>query len=351
MTKFRIAIFAIILALGGYVFWWYQVSEAALTETKKSIAAMKQDGLKVEYSNMATDGFPYRVRLTISDVKIEGTEPARGGSYAFSADSVWAIAQPWNLKHVIFGTEGKTELKVQEGEGLATFLPKTVLGSITMEKAAELKALALDTNDITVIGKDEAAQITIKRAQLHMRQTEVVEKQPEHKDSPASEKAIRSTEAALRINDILLPDMGGENALGREISNAALLLEWPGQPQNFLDERNLSKWSQTGDALDIKSAELNWKDGRLKANGTLTLDEKQRLLGTLTPEIWGYAALLDRSGVLKAGGTPPEFMAMILGMMNKKDEKGEDYLSLPMTFQDGWATLGPLKLFELEPLL
>ncbi len=351
MTKFRITIAAIMLALGGYVFWWYQVSETALSETKKSFAAMEKDGLTVQYSNLTTDGFPYRMRLTVTDFKVEGAEAARNGEYSFSADSVWAIAQPWNLKHVIFGTEGKTSLRVKQGEGLATFVPQSVLGSITMENAAEVKDLALDTNDITVLGADDSKPIMVKRAQLHMRQTEVIEKQPEHKDSPASEKVVKATEAALRINDILLPDLGEENTLGREISNAALLLEWPGQPQNFLNEKNLSKWNQSGDALDIKSAELNWTDGRLKANGTLTLDEKQRLLGTLTPEIWGYAALLDRSGVLKAGSTPPEFMAMILGMMNKKDDKGEDYLSLPMTFQNGWATLGPLKLFKLEPVL
>jgi hypothetical protein len=86
-------------------------------------------------------------------------------------------------------------------------------------------------------------------------------------------------------------------------------------------------------------------------NGTLALDNQMRPMGAATAAIRGYDAALDRLTAL--GSVNPrdaQLAKLLLSAIAAPNSDGERVLTVPITGQNGWLYVGPVRLTRLEPL-
>ena len=91
----------------------------------------------------------------------------------------------------------------------------------------------------------------------------------------------------------------------------------------------------------------------MRANGTVALDQRMRLLGALTADIRGFEEALGalaEAGILRREMLPASRVTLnLLAKTDKSD--GRRVLTVPLTAQDGALLVGPIKLAVLPPVV
>jgi hypothetical protein len=342
-----IAILALIF--GGYFFWWNTVADTALSQVEIWKQAKIKEGYSIEHSPIEISGFPYRVRLDLGALQVKHPNSA-----LTTADSVWVVAQPWSLKHIIFGTKGTaTHQWIQNSVSRKLELtPTESVGSATLTSKGKLKTLAIDLKDIQSIFTDAKGpqKATTGRFQIHVRQSVLPQKMAEGAEAPASEQDIPAWQMAVRVDDLTLADRT-DLPLGNHISHAAISAVVEGKSSDFTSKEKILAWRDKGGAIDVRELNLVWGKSSATADGNLTLDTENRPLGAFRAKITGFNELLDVFGQAKGLDAKNRLAAgFALNLIAKENEKGERYLDLPISLQNGAAYLGPVSLTKLDPI-
>src|SRR5205823_9134066 len=112
----------------------------------------------------------------------------------------------------------------------------------------------------------------------------------------------------------------------------------------------LAAWRAAGGTLELRSVAAKWGPLGLTGDGTLALDKEMQPVVALSLAISGFAETLDAlvaSGLVdqKKAGLP----RVILGAL-ARNNNGTTSIKAPLTIQDGFLLIGPVKLLPVPPI-
>lgn len=138
------------LIIGGYTFWWNQIADTALVQAEHWKEEKLAAGYEIANSPIEVSGFPYRIKLFVNQMTIKTPDdkyPAKA-----RINNFWAVAQPWNISHAVFGVDGTIEAMWQENEitKTATVTSDSARGSATFDLQGKVQKAAVDVRKLII---------------------------------------------------------------------------------------------------------------------------------------------------------------------------------------------------------
>lgn len=320
--------------LGYYVLWSHLVDQVA-AQAQAWIEGQRRQGRVVEYTGWRLWGFPYRLSLTVTN--LTWRDPNSPLDWQLSATEFTAHLQFWDMHHAIFELPGRQRLAWREGSAEKT---------ITMASERFRASLVLDGANVplrlaAVIDKPDFSGKSFQgwsadNLLLHARR---------------GGSLPPSTDLSLQAEAITLPP-ALDGPLGRKIDRLKLIGSLRGAAYGSGPDSLLASWRDGGGVMDFQTVRLHWGGLRLDGDGSLTLDKQFRPLGAMGGQIRNADTGID--ALVAAGKMKPNEAAaakVALTLVTKRDAKGEAYLSVPLTAQEGKLFLGPVPLFSLAPIM
>jgi hypothetical protein len=329
--KYLALLAAVFLAILGYVgFWFYTASqmEAALWAWRDAPPPEIQSA---EFASISVEGFPFRIKPVLSEVDI--TFKGQNGNWQWRKKMVSFVMQPWNLRHAIADISGPHQLR-DPNDHIHKLTIVDGLASLLIDKNGRLQDLNIDSKDLSAkIGGLNAAA-TIDRFSFFARQNQQPEgghdialrvmgtKLNPHPDLPAWLQTFQLLDVDMTVaHPIALP----------------------------LTKPSLQKWRDTGGNVTFRKGHLKSTEVQIDAAGSLTLDSELRPAGRLNTEIRGYGPIIDdlvrrqkiNHDIASNAKVALNFMAAAWG----------GKAVAPILLKDGLATLGPLQLVQLQPVI
>lgn len=125
-----------------------------------------------------------------------------------------------------------------------------------------------------------------------------------------------------------------------------------GRPPSAPLPQAVAAWRDEGGTIDVERLDLRSGAVAVQADATLALDGEMRLIGAGTANISGFDRAVDQlvaSGHLAARDAPLAKLGFTA--LAKPDPKtGVATVTLPVTAENGFLYLGPLKIAALKPI-
>jgi len=338
-------IIALILIAGGYVFWWYHVSDRLIELAGKWQEQRISEGYEISHKPLETSGFPYRVKVTAENLSI--ANPTHAQDPQLHVTSFWAVVQPWQINHVIFGIEGagRADWKENGEQRRLDFEANSALGSATFNRQGRIRTVAVDIKDLETI-PSWIPPITAGRLQLHGRP------KPQMSSEEGNEnKEMDGQQIALRADNVTIEGMTNF-PLGKKIEDFSLSSILYGTIRKLPASDTLTEWRNAGGFMDIKALNITWGQGALEGKGALTLDDQMRPLGELNTRISGYENILAAlTSTQQVDKNTARTIGFGLNLLAKEGNDGTRYIKLPLSAQDGGVYLGPIYLMQLGSII
>jgi hypothetical protein len=338
-------ILALIIVIGGYVFWWHHVADRLVELADNWREQRISEGYEISHRPLVTSGFPYRIRVTAENLSI--ANPQHEQSPKVSVPVFWAVVQPWRINHVIFGVEGQGRADWRESEhqrGL-DFTAASALGSATFNMRGRMETVALDIKELETT-PSWRPPVTADRLQLHGRP-----KPKEDSGEKSDEVTMDGQQIALRADNMVIEGMD-DFPLGKRIADFSLSSILYGKVRKLPAEDTLAEWRDEGGFIDIEALNIDWGHGAISGKGAITLDEKLRPLGELETRISGYERILAAlTETRQIDENTARTIGFGLGLLSKEGDDGKRYIALPLSAQDGGVYLGPVYLMRLGSVI
>jgi hypothetical protein len=347
--RFAVVAGAVVAVLAvAYVALWFVVADGLCDSVAAWSAARRDEGYRVEYTDLGLGGFPARIEAIFESpsVAAAGDRPA----WAWRGPVAVVRLRPWDPQTVDIDLSGAHGLDwVWAGRpvafaGTAGHLAATV--GLVDGQFRELKLLGADIDLTGDTGRLAAA--TIK---LALRRHSAIGDLDRDDGAPTP-----SVSLGLAARDLHLPD-AADLPLGPAIAGLAAELDLFGTPHGASPADALAKWRDDGGTIDVKKLRIDYGPLALAGEGTLALDRKMQPIGAFTTDIKGFFETVDalrHRGLIRDRAA---IMAkLILGVMAKRDPNGSAgggarILSLPLTIQNRVVSVGPVPLATLPPIV
>jgi hypothetical protein len=162
-------------------------------------------------------------------------------------------------------------------------------------------------------------------------------------ESPAPASYAVDIGIQLTLDDILI-DRSTGLPLGNRITQFIAEGFITGATPPGLPPDALAQWRDAGGVAEITTLVANWGPLALTADATIALDKNLQPLIAGTADVRGYDETVD---AMVAGGLMSQSQGttarIALAAMAETDEGGKK-VRLPITIQDGFLFLGPLKI-------
>ncbi|MCG8490742.1 MAG: DUF2125 domain-containing protein [Sneathiellales bacterium] len=327
---------------GGYSYWWDTVAQKGKQELQAEKERLAARGIEINYDPVEVSGFPYRVKYDLNDFSITQLRDNQEENLNF--ENLWVVIQPWNFRHAIFGTEKPVRYeRLAEDQSRKTVItPEKILGSVTFNNELKLDSLAVDAENLSILANGKQ-NYQINRLQVHERPFGITETASDN-----STKTKDGRQFSVRLNDLSL-DKNLSSPLGHDVQKINILAAIEGSWDDLRAKEKIIKWRDAGGIVNIEEFSVQWGESTLTSSGSLSVDNHLKPVGAMTSQILDY-----EKGLKALTETIGQEGAMMLGMMvlglSKENEKGEKYLDIPLTFQDGWIFLDTMKLAQLSPV-
>ncbi|MFN4310263.1 MAG: DUF2125 domain-containing protein [Ferrovibrio sp.] len=325
----------IVGALLGYYVLWSHLADQVAAQANAWIESQRRQGRSVAYDGWRLWGFPYRLSLTVTN--LTWRDPNSPLDWQVGATELTAHLQFWDLHHAIFELPGRQRLAWREGgvEKTMTLASERFRASLVLDGANSPLRLAavIDKPDFS---GDLLQGWSAGKLLLHARR---------------AGSLPPSADLSLQAEAITLPP-ALDGPLGRDVGQLKLIGNLRGAAYGSSPDSLLASWRDGGGVMDFQTVSLHWGGLKLDGDGSLTLDRQFRPLGAMGGQIRNADAGIDAlvaAGKMKAGEAAAAKAALTL--VTKRDAKGEPYLPVPLTAQDGKLFLGPVPLFSLAPIM
>jgi hypothetical protein len=343
MRRTPIIAFALLfLLLAGFTAVWFVVSDRLLGGVERWADKQRQRGWDVSWQEREKSGFPLAVTGLFQEPRLADPKGWRWEGEALAAT---LSLLDWNRVELQgFGEQRFFWPGLPPAEGPATLAAAEKRAFLTYEEGdlSKVEVLARQA-DISFSGR-EASAASLEVAVIPPRDAR-------RYDVPVDGQAsVRATDLRLP-EDLKLP-------LGAEVKllDVAALLTGELPPDGKFDRRAARAWAESGGVLDVERLSLDWGPLTLRGEGTMTLDSLERPLGAFTLKIKGLPETLEqlaRQGLID-GGVAFAAQATALAMGETDPADGRRQVTLPLSLQDGWLSLGPpigpMPLVRLQPL-
>ncbi len=325
-----ILVSAILVLIGGYGVFWYVSAERIRGEVLGWRDDPPAKNMAIAMRDVEVGGFPYRFEITLEAPVLTVSRP--DGPLVLRKESVVAVAQPWNWRHLIADLVGGYDVSRNDVD-LGRVSVTRGLASVKLDEGGRLEQFSAEADQLDALIIPLDHKLSIEAMQLHARPSA----RPEGGlDLAASLRQIRQPDH---------PELPEWANVIRRIELDATLVRLPETP---LNAANLAAWRDAGGSVIVRQAELKTDRVTLSAKGGVTLDRALRPQGQLNAEMSGYVdvvADLKKRGKLKPGISDKahialRYMAAAFGKV-----------VAPLRLENGVASLGPLQLARLSPLV
>lgn len=317
------------LVLGLFVLWggwWFVASSAEHRAAVAFFADRRDEGLTADYSSLAVAGFPNRLDLTVQDVALG--DPAAG--ITWRAPFAQLLALSYNPYHLIAAlphrqdivtrigtfsvTSDRMEASLRMVPGIAFVLDEIVAVAdrpgLTASTGWQVTAASVRVATRRVPGRPLAQQIGVEAD--HIRPNPML-------------KAMLDPTGALpdAIDQVYLDaEAGFDSAIDRHSAT---------RPPHLTD-------------LNVRDAHITWGPMLLSATGKATVDAEGVPEGRITIRAKNWKGMVAVAVTL--GLVRPELAPTAQNMLAElaKGSTDPDVIQLPLEFQRGWMSLGPLPL-------
>ncbi|MSP42993.1 MAG: DUF2125 domain-containing protein [Alphaproteobacteria bacterium] len=341
--RYAVLSVVVLLAIIAYTVYWFALAGKIERGIAAWAEARRAEGMVVKYDTLEVTGFPLRVQPQAANVHI--TAPGQHPMWGWRSALLTGNILPYNLNHIVFNAPQPQEISLQiNGSPREQYVlaPQSAFASVAL-KQDMADRLDVDIRDGTLRGGNiKTGALTFERAQLHLRAG--ADGAPQGLHNPAL------FDISLKLENMDYPGFAG-SALGPHLSHMAATASIEGTWPAEKGAAGVRQWRDAGGVAQIRAMELDWGPLKLKAAGTLALDDKDRMIGSLTSKLAVYEGLikgLQDAGQLKKDEAGAARIGLGIIAIASGGKDGE--LSLPLVLQDGEMFVGPLRIAKLKPL-
>ncbi|MBV1900651.1 MAG: DUF2125 domain-containing protein [Kordiimonadaceae bacterium] len=300
-------LFLVILAYGGI---WYTIAFQAEKDVTKRLSIWRDSGIRVEHGSIEHGGFPYRITVTIKNLSVA----TRARGLSLEAKNIELISHVWTPRHWLADASG---LIVSAAGGSTTFGSTTLLASYRNHD-----------DGTSIIAFESGASTGFTLTRFIGQPASAPESWKFFLRSSGDEAEQQSGLYAKRFLDFKLEaKTGPKNLSVMGGISGPRISDWT-KPQ-------LKNWSYEGGLLELDTFVLRSTNAFLKGNGSLTLDEQFRPLGSASLTVQDGK---DMTRILSMGG-----------LQTNMPLPGRGPISL--TLQNGVASMEGAQLFSLKSII
>ncbi len=341
MRRRTIALLAAILVLllaGGYVFYWYRLKQIVAADIAFWVAQQRAQGFSVSIDeHPAIAGFPLAVTADLGQPDIT----APGGLWRWQGPATELLIRPWAPFDLSFRVPGHHHLTIagRTPREVALDAGSLVFGE-TITPDNVVTDIRLDAAYIRY-ADDAAVAVALGTARI-----------TGHLPRPAKPNADTSIlDLSLDAAAIDLP-ASARPVLGPRIARLHLAAQLMGAVPDAPPREALTAWRDGGGVLQLREGSLDWGPLSAAGDGTIALDENMQPLAAGTLHVAGLPETLDLlSGAgLIASGQATMAKLMFGAVAQTPAGGGRPQVSLPLTIQNSYIFMGPIKLAPLKPI-
>lgn len=318
-------IVAIVAAL--YSAYWFIGAQALDRTAQSQVAALREEGWAVAFDDLSVRGFPSRFDTTVTDISVVSPDGALG----YSAPILQALALSYQPNSFILAFPDTQEITVQN----TTFTANTtgMRASVTLgaNTALSLDSVTAEASEVTLISAT-AGTWTFTDFLAALRESGPL---------PNSYDVYGNFEN-IRLPDAFTSSFNKSGNLPAAIAlakiDATVMLDRP------LNRHTLPDWQNDPGRLrnlDFKSLLVTWGDLSIRGSGELSVSSSGVPDGTLTLIANDWQRMLD---IAQSAGLIPTEYQFLARSMGQTLSGGSPDLVLPITFQNGNLSVGPIPL-------
>jgi hypothetical protein len=345
MRRFLVILLLVVVALSGaWTVAWYVAARQLIDGVDRWAAARRAEGWQVTYGVPTATGFPTKIEAQIPDPAIVAPAP-RAGGLGWEWHGLWVHVEivPWRPNRVVLRNRGENRLVlIRDATRFDAVLDCT---DAMVRLAPAGRSDGPETRQYVVELADPKFRLAVPPVSVQASELSVTLEL--HRVPPGDHLAL-AADLGFAVDDLVTNAFGkaGEAPLSANL-HAELMGALPPGP---LDQA-VTAWRDDGGTIEIPRLVLGSSGITMLTNGTLALDNQMRPMGAATAAIRGYDAAIDRMTAL--GSVNPrdaQLAKLLLSAMATADDDGERVLRVPITSQNGWLYVGPMRLTRLEPL-
>jgi len=345
MTRHRLlgAVGALVLALvAAGIGYWFVAAQALRDGLDRWAADRRADGYDVRYGQPLVGGFPLDLRIVVADPVIVMPDKDPAAAWTWRGTSIRIETRLWNPRVVNFSLPGRHEFTRPGLPRPISARTDLAAGRAIIGHDGRVVEASFDCVKLDIDFGGRYGQVTAGKAEVLLR--------PRHKVADPNEP-VPPLESKLTVHELMLPAVF-DGPLGRQMPLVAADIAVKGPLPDAPTRPALERWRDDSGTIEVLDIKLRWGPLNLKGSGTVTIDEEMRPLGAATVDIRGFREVLQRlidAGVVrKQAGATAQAVLTVLAKPAKPG--GEAVLSVPLTAQDGFLSLGPVKLLPVPPL-
>ncbi|MEE9318595.1 MAG: DUF2125 domain-containing protein [Rhodospirillales bacterium] len=344
---------AVALIYGGY---WSFLAGHFKTGIDQWTAERRAEGYEAGYSSVRVEGFPFRLRVEITDPYLAAPRDGEGGDgvrpWSWRGPAMVLKVRPWRLSRIRVMAPGRHRIMgFRAGrpvdyalEARELWLKLKYRGDRPERAALSVRGLGVKEGAGVDVGGLAAADIIVEMAKTPWA----------GKDDLSPPGALALT---VEAEDVIFP-FEPVRGLGRKTARLGVRSTVTGDIAGLLTRHALgdrtarveaiTRWRDSSGALEVRR--LDFRHGPLvvDGDGTLALDGDLQPIGSFTFRVQGFNEALDR--LLKAGLIEPHPAALVktvLAALARKTGDGGAQLKVPLSLQDRQVFVGPIPMAKI----
>lgn len=331
------------LLLGGvYTAYWFWLAQRFENNLALWIDQQRANGYQISYVASQPYGYPLSVKINARDIKIDSPPH----------QSPWQLTTPWKLLSIapwsplslqiadhpddsapglLLNTNGRefyastADLRITLGLSASGNPP-------SIEIAAQ--SIGLDENEYRIVGATKPSlRLDLFETSSHEERTAEFQFNANSLDFPSQ---LETGPRTIKTNDW---------SIAAQVKGPIPLAPLPAA---------LAAWSSNGGIVELRQFAANWNEAtEISGNGTLALDGNLQPLFAGTAMVRGYSEAIDalvQAGLMQQNQATGAKIALA-AMAKPADDGGPPTAKLPLTIQDGFLFVGPLKLARMPRIV
>lgn len=338
-----IVLLVLVAASGAWTLAWYVAGQRLIDAVDRWADARRHEGWQVAHDAPTLAGFPGKVAVELGNPAITAPLP-HGGTWSWRAPRMQVEIVPWRWHRIVLRDSGANALSLASDAVRFDATLDCVAAMVRLEGGKSEPASPDGSQYVVELTKPTlrvAAPVVTAEASTIALTLEL------HHPPPGDHLAV-AADLDVGVDDLVTQVLGKASGLPVTANlRAELMGALPPGPL----EPAVAAWRDDGGTLEVRRLALRSSGIMMVTNGTIALDNQMRPMGAATAMIGGYGEALDR--LAAAGTVAPrdvQLAKLLLAAIATSNSEGERVLNVPITAQDGWLYVGPVRLTRLEPL-
>jgi hypothetical protein len=342
MRRFLIIVALVVVAAGGvWTIAWYVAAQQLIAGIERWAQQRRDEGWQVAYSAAAPAGFPTKLAAQLAEPVLAAPARGPGGvAWEWRAPTVRVEVVPWRLDRITLRNRGANRVT-------ATRDTQRLDGTLDCEDVLVRLEGGAKRDSMRYLVELEGAKLQLANPPVTAQSSHFAVDLRLYR-TPPGDHLQTAADLGLGVTNLVTGALG---AVSNTPVTANLHANLMGAiPPGPLDQA-VASWRDDGGTVEVRRLTFAAASVSVLANGTLALDNQMRPMGAATAAIRGFDEALDRlTGAGTVNPRDAQLAKLLLSAIAQPNADGERVLNVPVTGQNGWLYVGPMRLTRLDPL-